>query len=238
MIEEGKFAVLIGPSGCGKTTTLKAVNRLIELNGGQIFINGTDITKANPVELRRTIGYVIQQIGLFPNMTVEQNYSGRAKLLKYDKEKMPGDRRQAVKLVHMPYEEYAKKISSRNYRRPACKGSVVLRALAASPPIVLMDEPFGALGSHDVGIFAGGSQKHSKGTGENDNLRHPRYGRSASDGGCDRFHERGNKLSKWRRRKRCSRTRRTTLSEASWDGFKKHAPERRSSHRILCALMY
>ena len=86
-INQGEFAVLIGPSGCGKTTTLKTINRLIELDSGTIFIDGKDITKENPVELRRSIGYVIQQIGLFPNMTVEQNISIVPKLLKYPKEK-------------------------------------------------------------------------------------------------------------------------------------------------------
>ena len=86
-IKQGKFVVLIGPSGCGKTTTLKMINRLIKPNSGKIFINGEDISKVNPVALRRTIGYVIQQIGLFPNMTVEQNISVVPKLLKYSKQK-------------------------------------------------------------------------------------------------------------------------------------------------------
>jgi osmoprotectant transport system ATP-binding protein len=80
-IKQGQFVVLIGPSGCGKTTTLKMINRLIEPNSGEIYINGTNIMKQNPVELRRSIGYVIQQIGLFPNMTVEQNISVVPKLL-------------------------------------------------------------------------------------------------------------------------------------------------------------
>lgn len=143
-IKEGQFVVLIGPSGCGKTTTLKTINRLIEPDKGQIFINGKDIIKENPVELRRTIGYVIQQIGLFPNMTVEQNISVVPKLLKYSKDKCQEIVRDLLKLVDMPYEEnahkYPSELSGGQQQRIG-----VLRALAASPPIVLMDEPFGAL---------------------------------------------------------------------------------------------
>lgn len=143
-IKQGEFVVLIGPSGCGKTTTLKTINRLIEPNKGRIFIDGKDITKVNPVELRRTIGYVIQQIGLFPNMTVEQNIAVVPKLLKYPKPKWQKIVRDLLELVAMPYEEYAHKypseLSGGQQQRIG-----VLRALAASPPIVLMDEPFGAL---------------------------------------------------------------------------------------------
>ncbi len=143
-IKQGEFAVLIGPSGCGKTTTLRTINRLIEPNKGRIFINSQDITKVNPVELRRTIGYVIQQIGLFPNMTVEQNIAIVPKLLKYPKPKWEKIVRDLLELVAMPYEEYAQKypseLSGGQQQRIG-----VLRALAASPPIVLMDEPFGAL---------------------------------------------------------------------------------------------
>ena len=143
-IKQGEFVVLIGPSGCGKTTTLRTINRLIEPNKGKIFIDGKDITKVNPVELRRTIGYVIQQIGLFPNMTVEQNIAVVPKLLKYPKPKWEEIVHNLLKLVDMPYEEFAHKypseLSGGQQQRIG-----VLRALAASPPIVLMDEPFGAL---------------------------------------------------------------------------------------------
>jgi len=143
-IKPGEFVVLIGPSGCGKTTTLKTINRLIEPDNGRIFIDEKDITKVNPVELRRTIGYVIQQIGLFPNMTVEENIAVVPKLLKYPKEKWQGIVRELLELVGMPYEEnahkYPSELSGGQQQRIG-----VLRALAASPPIVLMDEPFGAL---------------------------------------------------------------------------------------------
>lgn len=143
-IKQGEFVVLIGPSGCGKTTTLKMINRLIKPNSGKIFINGEDISKVNPVALRRTIGYVIQQIGLFPNMTVEQNISVVPKLLKYPKQKCKEIVRELLDLANMSYEEYAHKypseLSGGQQQRVG-----VLRALAASPSIVLMDEPFGAL---------------------------------------------------------------------------------------------
>jgi len=143
-INAGEFVVLIGPSGCGKTTTLKMINRLIEPDKGKIYIDGKDITKVNPVELRRTIGYVIQQIGLFPNMTVEENIAVVPKLLKYPKEKWQPIVRELLEMVGMPYEENARKypseLSGGQQQRIG-----VLRALAASPPIVLMDEPFGAL---------------------------------------------------------------------------------------------
>ena len=141
-IGDGQFVVLIGPSGCGKTTTLKTINRLLEVDSGAILIDGQDIREVNKVDLRRRIGYVIQQIGLFPNMTVAQNICVVPKLLKWD----AGRCRQIVgdllKLVGM--EEYADKypseLSGGQQQRIG-----VLRALAASPPIVLMDEPFGAL---------------------------------------------------------------------------------------------
>lgn len=143
-IKQGEFVVLIGPSGCGKTTTLKTINRLIGPDKGKVYIDGKDIAKVNPVELRRTIGYVIQQIGLFPNMTVEQNISIVPKLLKYPKEKCSEVVHELLELVGMPYEEnahkYPSELSGGQQQRIG-----VLRALAASPPIVLMDEPFGAL---------------------------------------------------------------------------------------------
>jgi osmoprotectant transport system ATP-binding protein len=143
-VPDGQFLVLIGPSGCGKTTSLKMINRLHEPDEGRILIDGKDISTMNPVELRRHIGYVIQQIGLFPNMTVEQNICVVPRLLKYDKEKCTEIARELLELVNLPYEQYAKKypneLSGGQQQRIG-----VLRALAASPPVVLMDEPFSAL---------------------------------------------------------------------------------------------
>lgn len=143
-INDGEFVVLIGPSGCGKTTTLKMVNRLIKFNKGKIYIDDKNIKDINPVELRRKIGYVIQQIGLFPNMTIEENIAVVPKLLKWSKEKRNKRVRELLEMVNLPYEENAKKypneLSGGQQQRIG-----VLRALAAGPPIILMDEPFGAL---------------------------------------------------------------------------------------------
>ncbi|MEG0779099.1 MAG: ABC transporter ATP-binding protein [Oscillospiraceae bacterium] len=141
-IQKGEFAVLIGPSGCGKTTTLKTINRLIEPDSGKIYVDGQDISATDKVELRRHIGYVIQQIGLFPNMTVAQNICVVPKLLKYDKQQCDDIVHDMLKLVDMEQyaEKYPSELSGGQQQRIG-----VLRALAASPPIVLMDEPFGAL---------------------------------------------------------------------------------------------
>ena len=143
-IEEGQFAVLIGPSGCGKTTTLKMINRLIQPDTGKIYLNEEDITSKDKVELRRHIGYVIQQIRLFPNMTVAQNICVVPKLLKYSKEQCDQIVRDMLAMVEMPYEQYANKYPSEMSGGQQQRIGI-LRALAASPPIVLMDEPFSAL---------------------------------------------------------------------------------------------
>ena len=141
-IEDGQFVVLIGPSGCGKTTTMKMINRLLEPDSGSILIDGKNIRDQDKVDLRRHIGYVIQQIGLFPNTTVAQNICVVPKLLKYDKAKCDEIVRDLLKMVNMESyaEKYPSELSGGQQQRIG-----VLRALAASPPIVLMDEPFSAL---------------------------------------------------------------------------------------------
>ena len=141
-IPDGQFVVLIGPSGCGKTTTLKTINRLIDIDSGTISIDGKDIHSQDKVELRRHIGYVIQQIGLFPNMTVAQNICVVPRLLKYDKQKQADIVQNLLKMVGMENQanKYPSELSGGQQQRIG-----VLRALAASPPIVLMDEPFSAL---------------------------------------------------------------------------------------------
>lgn len=141
-IPDGQFVVLIGPSGCGKTTTLKTINRLIEPDSGVISIDGRDIRQTDKVTLRRHIGYVIQQIGLFPNMTVAQNICVVPRLLKYDKARCDALVPDLLKMVGMESsaDKYPSELSGGQQQRIG-----VLRALAASPPIVLMDEPFGAL---------------------------------------------------------------------------------------------
>ncbi|MTI80992.1 MAG: betaine/proline/choline family ABC transporter ATP-binding protein [Firmicutes bacterium] len=143
-VEEGEFLVFIGPSGCGKTTSLKMINRLIEPTSGKIIINGKNVLDMNPVELRRSIGYVIQQIGLFPNMTIEQNVDLVPRLLGWDKERRQKRVHELLELVNMDPNEF-----SQRYPNELSGGQQqrigVLRALAAEPSIILMDEPFGAL---------------------------------------------------------------------------------------------
>ena len=141
-IPDGQFVVLVGPSGCGKTPTLKTINRLIDIDSGTISIDGKDIHAQDKVELRRHIGYVIQQIGLFPNMTVAQNICVVPRLLKYDKQKQADIVQNLLKMVGMESQanKYPSELSGGQQQRIG-----VLRALAASPPIVLMDEPFSAL---------------------------------------------------------------------------------------------
>ncbi|MCR6613518.1 betaine/proline/choline family ABC transporter ATP-binding protein [Bacillus velezensis] len=142
-IAKGEFICFIGPSGCGKTTTMKMINRLIEPTEGRILIEGRNIMEQDPVELRRSIGYVIQQIGLFPHMTIQQNITLVPKLLKHPDEKRKERARELLKLVDMGPEyldRYPHELSGGQQQRIG-----VLRALAAEPPLILMDEPFGAL---------------------------------------------------------------------------------------------
>ncbi|AKD31367.1 Glycine betaine/carnitine/choline transport ATP-binding protein opuCA [Bacillus velezensis M27] len=142
-IDKGEFICFIGPSGCGKTTTMKMINRLIEPTEGRILIEGRNIMEQDPVELRRSIGYVIQQIGLFPHMTIQQNITLVPKLLKHSAEKRKERARELLKLVDMGPEyldRYPHELSGGQQQRIG-----VLRALAAEPPLILMDEPFGAL---------------------------------------------------------------------------------------------
>ena len=143
-VPSGEACVLLGPSGCGKTTTMKMVNRLIEPTSGKIFINDKDTGDYDAVTLRRTIGYVIQQIGLFPNMTVEENICAVPDLLGWDKNK---SRKRAGELLEMMALEpaiflkrFPKELSGGQQQRIG-----VARALAADPPVLLMDEPFGAI---------------------------------------------------------------------------------------------
>ena len=141
-IPDGQFVILIGPSGCGKTTTMKLINRLLEPDSGIISINGKDIRLQDKVELRRHIGYVIQQIGLFPNMTVAQNISVVPKLLKYDKTRCAKIVQEMLKLVHMEdyAEKYPSELSGGQQQRVA-----IARALALHPDILCFDEPTSAL---------------------------------------------------------------------------------------------
>lgn len=143
-INKGEFVCLIGPSGCGKTTTLKMINQLIPHSGGSICIEGEDITRMDPIALRRNIGYVIQEKGLMPHLTVEENIAMVPNLLKWDKSKIRDRVDELLRLVRLDPDEY-------RYRLPANMSGGqqqrigVIRALATEPDIILMDEPFGAL---------------------------------------------------------------------------------------------
>ena len=142
-IKKGEFICFIGPSGCGKTTTMKMINRLIEPSEGKILINGENILDKDPVELRRQIGYVIQQIGLFPHMTILENITLVPKLLKWNEQKKKERALELLQLVDMGpeyLERYPYELSGGQQQRIG-----VLRALASNPPLILMDEPFGAL---------------------------------------------------------------------------------------------
>lgn len=140
----GEICVLLGPSGCGKTTTLKMVNRIVVPTSGKVLIDGQDTTDMSTVDLRRKIGYVIQQIGLFPNMTIEENVCVVPRLLGWDMNKA---RKRAAELLSLMaldpstfLKRYPKELSGGQQQRVG-----VARALAADPPVMLMDEPFGAV---------------------------------------------------------------------------------------------
>jgi osmoprotectant transport system ATP-binding protein len=143
-IPAGEIVMLVGPSGCGKTTTMKMINRLIEPTSGRIFIGDDDVTKRDPDELRRHIGYVIQGAGLFPHLTVRDNISIVPRLLKWDKERISARVDELLDLVNLEpaqyRDRYPRELSGGQQQRIG-----VARALAADPPVLLMDEPFGAV---------------------------------------------------------------------------------------------
>lgn len=143
-ITSGEVCVIIGPSGCGKTTTLRMVNRLIEPTSGHIFVNEREIRTTMPEQLRRSIGYAIQNVGLFPHMTVSANIAVVPELLHWEKSRVLKRIEELLVLVGLNPSEYALKYPNQLSGGEAQRVGVA-RALAADPPIMLMDEPFGAV---------------------------------------------------------------------------------------------
>ncbi len=143
-IPTGQTCVLLGPSGCGKTTTLRMINRLTEPDGGRILVDGVDTQRVDPVQLRLKMGYVIQQTGLFPHMTVADNVATVPRLWDWDAAKVKARVDELLELVGLPPREYRKRyphqLSGGQRQRVG-----FARALGADPPILLMDEPFGAV---------------------------------------------------------------------------------------------
>ena len=143
-VEAGEIAILVGPSGCGKTTVLRMINRLIEPTSGRIFLDGDDVTTVDPVGLRRRIGYVIQQVGLFPHQTIARNVATVPRLLGWDKRRVDARVDELLATVGLEPDgfrnRYPAQLSGGQRQRVG-----VARALAADPPVLLMDEPFGAI---------------------------------------------------------------------------------------------
>ena len=143
-VPEGEVCVLIGPSGCGKTTTMRMINRMIEPDAGSITIAGRNVLDADPVALRRQIGYVIQQVGLFPHWSIGENIATVPRLLGWDEPRVGRRVEELLDLVGMDAsrdrDRFPRELSGGQRQRIG-----VARALAADPPVMLMDEPFGAL---------------------------------------------------------------------------------------------
>ena len=143
-VPAGKVCVLVGPSGCGKTTSLKMVNRLIEPTSGRILIGGDDIARLEVTDLRRSIGYVIQQVGLFPHQTIGENVATVPRLLGWDQDRRRERVDELITLVGLDpavhRDRFPAQLSGGERQRVG-----VARALAADPPVMLMDEPFGAV---------------------------------------------------------------------------------------------
>src|SRR5215467_11442042 len=143
-IADGEVCVLIGPSGCGKTTTMRIINRLLEPDGGTVRVGGRSIMDIDPVSLRRSVGYVIQQVGLFPHWTIADNVATVPRLLGWDEARIAARVDELLQLVGLEPAQFRarwpRELSGGQKQRVG-----VARALAADPPVMLMDEPFGAI---------------------------------------------------------------------------------------------
>ncbi len=142
-VPAGEICVLVGPSGCGKTTAMRMVNRTVEITSGEIEIGGTPVGDRSPAQLRREIGYVIQQIGLFPHRTIAQNIATVPGLVGWERDRIAARVTELLELISLPAEvadRYPSQLSGGQQQRVG-----VARALAADPPVMLMDEPFGAI---------------------------------------------------------------------------------------------
>ncbi len=143
-VKEGEIVILVGPSGCGKTTTLRMVNRLIEPSSGTITVDGRDTRTVDATTLRRSIGYVIQQVGLFPHLSVAENIATVPRLLGWNKRRIATRVEELLNLIGLPPAEYAGRLPGELSGGQRQRVGVA-RALGADPPVLLMDEPFGAI---------------------------------------------------------------------------------------------
>ena len=142
-VPAGEVCVLVGPSGCGKTTAMRLVNRTVELTEGDVLIGGESVRERDPARLRREIGYVIQEVGLFPHRTVAENIAAVPQLLGWKKDRTRARTAELLELIGLDPElgeRYPAQLSGGQQQRVG-----VARALAADPPVMLMDEPFGAI---------------------------------------------------------------------------------------------
>ena len=143
-VEEGEFVTILGSSGCGKTTLIKTINRIYEPDDGTVYLFGKNVLEEDPVRLRRGIGYVIQQIGLFPHMTVRDNIATIPKILKWDKQRIDEEVDSMLELVQLDAKEfrnrYPSQLSGGQQQRIG-----LARALICDPKVMLLDEPFGAI---------------------------------------------------------------------------------------------